>query len=65
MGREGALPVIRDRFPDIAIWGSEQECGIGTNDWHYARYGWATIRQYFDAGASAWTYWNMVMPTGA
>ncbi|WP_218018736.1 glycoside hydrolase family 30 protein [Novosphingobium rosa] len=59
-----ALPVIRDRFPDIALWGTEQECGIGTNDWHYARYGWETIRQYFAAGASAWTYWNMVMPTG-
>lgn len=61
---KAALPVIRARFPDIAIWGTEQECGIGTNDWHYARYGWATIRQYFDAGASAWTYWNMVTATG-
>lgn len=59
-----ALPVIRNRFPDMTIWGSEQECGIGTNDWHYARYGWDTIRQYFAVGASAWTYWNMVMPTG-
>jgi hypothetical protein len=61
---KSALPVIRNRFPDIAIWGSEQECGIGTNDWHYARYGWDTIRQYFAVGATAWTYWNMVMPTG-
>jgi glucosylceramidase len=36
----------------------------GTNDWHYARYGWATLKRYFEAGASTWTYWNMALPTG-
>ena len=61
---KGALPLLRARFPDIELWGSEQECGIGTNDWHYARYGWATIKRYFEAGASAWDYWNLVMPEG-
>ncbi len=61
---KGALPLLRSRFPDIELWGSEQECGVGTNDWHYARYGWKTIKQYFDAGASAWNYWNIAMPEG-
>lgn len=61
---KGALPLLRARFPEIELWGSEQECGIGTNDWHYARYGWATMKRYFEAGASAWTYWNLAMPTG-
>ena len=61
---KGALPLLRARFPDIELWGSEQECGIGTNDWHYARYGWATIKRYFEAGASAWEYWNLAMPEG-
>jgi glucosylceramidase len=61
---KGALPVLRARHPDLEIWGSEQECGVGTNDWHYARYGWSTIKRYFTAGATAWQYWNLVMPTG-
>lgn len=61
---KGALTTLRDRYPDLEIWGSEQECGVGTNDWHYARYSWATIKRYFEAGATAWTYWNFAMPTG-
>lgn len=59
-----ALPALAERFPGLALWGSEQECGIGTNDWRYARYGWNTIRRYFEHGASVWTYWNMVLPEG-
>lgn len=61
---KGALPQLRERFPDIELWASEQECGVGTNDWHYARYGWSLMKRYFAAGASAWDYWNMVMPRG-
>jgi len=61
---KNALPGLRAKFPDIALWASEQECGVGTNDWHYARYGWRLMKQYFDTGASAWDYWNMVMPQG-
>ena len=61
---KGALPGLRARFPDIELWGSEQECGVGTNDWHYARYGWASIKRYFEVGASAWDYWNLAMPEG-
>ena len=61
---KGALPLIRARHPNLTVWGSEQECGVGTNDWHYARYIWTTMRQYFNQGASAWHYWNMVAKTG-
>ena len=61
---KGALTTLRARYPDLEIWGSEQECGVGTNDWHYARYGWETIKRYFEAGATAWHYWNLAMPTG-
>jgi glucosylceramidase len=59
---KGALAEIRRRHPDLTIWGSEQECGVGTNDWHYARYCWETIKKYFLNGASAWHYWDLVMP---
>jgi glucosylceramidase len=59
---KGALTEIRRRHPDLALWGSEQECGVGTNDWHYMRYCWETMKRYFANGASAWHYWNFVMP---
>ena len=61
---KGALAVIQSRHPTLTLWGSEQECGLGGNNWHYARYGWQTMRQYFNAGASAWHYWNMVAQPG-
>jgi glucosylceramidase len=59
---KGALSEIRRRHPDLTIWGSEQECGVGKNDWHYTRYCWETMKRYFNNGASAWHYWNLVMP---
>jgi glucosylceramidase len=61
-GGKGALEDIQKRHPTLPIWGSEQECGRGTNDWHYTRYGWDLIKRYFNAGAGAWHYWNMAMP---
>jgi glucosylceramidase len=59
-----ALPVIRDRHPQLPVWQSEQECGVGTNDWHYVHYTWSLMKHYFNNGVSAWHYWNMAMPTG-
>jgi glucosylceramidase len=41
---------------------TEHECGSGTNDWHYARYGWNMMLRYFRNGARTWNYWNMVFP---
>ena len=61
---KGALEDIQREYPQVPIWASEQECGTGTNDWHYARYCWTTMRRYFAAGARAWHYWNMAMPLG-
>jgi len=61
---KGALERINERHPQLPLWGSEQECGIGTNDWHYARYSWTTMKRYFANNAAVWTYWNLAMPTG-
>ncbi len=61
---KGALDDLRRRHPGLPLWGTEQECGRGTNDWHYARYGWGLIRRYISAGAQAWHYWNMALPLG-
>lgn len=59
-----ALPQIARQYPNMEIWGTEWECGTSTNDWHYARYGWANLRRYIEFGAGAWDYWNAVLPTG-
>jgi glucosylceramidase len=61
---KGALHDIHGRYPELPLWQSEQECGVGTNDWHYAHYTWGLMKQYFQNGARAWLYWNLVMPTG-
>jgi glucosylceramidase len=57
-----ALAGIRARYPAMEIWATEQECGMGTNDWHYARYGWDLMKRYLNAGASLWEYWNLALP---
>lgn len=59
---KGALHELAKRHAELPIWGTEQECGVGANDWHYARYGWNLIKRYLGAGASVWQYWNMALP---
>lgn len=59
---KGALSHIQERHPNLPLYASEQECGMGQNDWHYPRYIWGEMKQYFNAGAVAWEYWNLVMP---
>ncbi len=59
---KGALAKIQERHPNLTLYASEQECGMGQNDWHYPRYIWGVMKQYFNAGAAAWEYWNLVMP---
>ncbi|MFM6854007.1 MAG: glycoside hydrolase family 30 protein, partial [Sphingopyxis sp.] len=50
---KNALTDIAREHPTLPIWGSEQECGRGTNDWHYTRYSWDLMKRYFAAGARA------------
>lgn len=58
---KGTLPFLKPAYPELKIWGTEQECGKGTNDWHYAKYAWGLIKQYIKNGASVYQYWNMVL----
>lgn len=58
-----ALPIIKNKYPKMRIWGTEQECGMGTNDWHYAKYAWNLIKTYMNNGATAYQYWNMILST--
>jgi glucosylceramidase len=56
-----ALPLIRHTYPNMRIWGTEQECGAGNNDWHYAKYAWGLIKTYLTQGASVYQHWNMIL----
>ena len=56
---KNALPAIPREFPALAIYQSEQECGDGTNSWHYTSYCWQLMKHYFRSGASGYMYWNI------
>lgn len=61
---KGAVHAIHAAHPELRIYGSEQECGDGDNDWTYAGYCWRLMKHYFDAGACAYMYWNLSLETG-
>ena len=60
---KGALPLIDYKYNDLAIWGTEQECGDGKNDWRYARYTWELMKTYLLNGSTGYEYWNMILST--
>jgi glucosylceramidase len=51
----------RRKYPDKKIWQTESECGDGANDMKAALYTFSLMKRYFDAGANAYFYWNMVL----
>ncbi|WP_338396410.1 glycoside hydrolase family 30 beta sandwich domain-containing protein, partial [Oenococcus oeni] len=40
---------------------TESECGFGENSWEYAEYIFRLFNHYFTAGATAYTYWNIIL----
>ena len=61
---KGALRAVHADHPELRIYGSEQECGDGKNDWSYAGYCWRLMKHYFDHGTAAYMYWNLALETG-
>lgn len=55
---KAALPVIHKKYPTLALYGSEQECGNGLNNWEGAMHSWELMREYFTNGVTAYFYWN-------
>lgn len=62
---KNALPALHQRFPDLPIYGSEQECGDGTNTWSYTGYCWDLMKAYFRNGARGYMYWNIALEQGS
>lgn len=61
---QNALQRTHDSWPEIEIVQTESECGMGRNDWEYAEYIFHLIQHYFRNGATAYTYWNMILAPG-
>jgi glucosylceramidase len=61
---KGAIAGIHQRYPNLALYQSEQECGDGKNDWKYCKYTWGLMKHYFNSGANAYMYWNISLNQG-
>jgi glucosylceramidase len=61
---KGAIAGIHRRYPGLALYQTEQECGDGKNDWRYCRYVWTLLKHYLRNGASAYLYWNIALKKG-
>jgi glucosylceramidase len=61
---KGAIAGIHQRYPNLTLYQSEQECGDGKNDWKYCRYTWGLMKHYFNSGANAYMYWNIALEQG-
>ncbi len=63
-GGKGALAGIHTRYPRLALYQTEQECGDGRNDWRFCRYAWSLMKRYLGHGANAYLYWNIALQQG-
>jgi glucosylceramidase len=59
-----ALPGIHQRYPELPLYQTEQECGNGKNDWEGAIYSWNLMKHYLNNGVSAYLYWNISLMQG-
>lgn len=63
-GGKNSIERTRESWPEVRLMQTENECGDGKNSWEYAQYVFNLIRHYFKHGVEAYTYWNMVLPSG-
>jgi glucosylceramidase len=54
-----AIADTHQKYPNMRLYQSEQECGDGKNDWTYCSYAWTLMKHYLSNGANAYMYWNL------
>ena len=59
-----ALPGVYQKYPDMKLYQTEQECGNGKNDWKGALHSWDLMKHYLNNGVSVYTYWNTSLLKG-
>ena len=58
---QNCIARTHESWPEIELIQSESECGTGDNSWEYAEYIFHLINHYLRNGATAYTYWNMIL----
>lgn len=61
---KNAIHAIRQEYPQLRLYQSEQECGNGKNEWSYAGYCWNLMRHYLRNNTSGYMYWNLSLEKG-
>ncbi len=56
-----ALPVIKEKYPDMGLMMTEQECGNGRNDWSGVSHAWELMKYYLSNGVNTYDYWNLAL----
>jgi len=56
-----AIPEVHKKYPGFRLMQTETECGNGSNDWKAAEHTYDLMKHYFNNGANAYMYWNMVL----
>lgn len=56
-----AIADTHARHPEIQLMQTESECGNGSNDVAAGFYTFSLMKKYFEGGANAYVYWNMVL----
>jgi len=63
-GGKEAVAGIHQRYPQMKLYQTEQECGNGRNDWEGAVHSWKLMKQYLENGVSVYDYWNISLLKG-
>jgi len=58
---KGAISKVHEKYPDLELMQTETECGNGSNDWAAAEHTFGLMKYYFNNGANAYMYWNMIL----
>ena len=56
-----AMPLVHTKYPEYRLMQTETECGDGSNDREAAEHTFGLMKHYFNYGANAYMYWNMVL----
>ncbi len=59
-----AVGEVHQKYPELKLYQSEQECGNGKNDWEGTLHSWDLLKHYFDNGVSVYQYWNISLIEG-
>lgn len=58
---KGAIAHVHENYPELKLMQTETECGDGSNDWAALEHTFGLMQHYFNHGANAYMYWNMVL----